>query len=116
MISTHGFSDHFSRYLSTIKNKTLVFVAGENHFSKQYAFWASEIVCGLNHLAVNDLNKVRIGQLGALPLYMQLLQSEDKEEPALATAGVWILAFRDENKRLMKDEPGFIDGNHKLIL
>lgn len=32
----------------------------ENHFSKTYAFWALEIVCGLNHLAVNESNKVRL--------------------------------------------------------
>ena len=93
-----------------------LFVTGENHFSKKYAFWTSEIVCGLNHLAVNDLNKVRIVELGALPLYMQLLESEDKDEQALTAAGVWILAFRDENKRRMKQEPGFIDGNILLLL
>lgn len=31
----------------------------ENHFSKTYCFWAQEIVCGLNHLAVNESNKIR---------------------------------------------------------
>ena len=32
----------------------------ENHFSQKYAFWASEIACGLNHLARNDTNKVSV--------------------------------------------------------
>lgn len=73
-------------------------------------------MCGLNHLAVNDLNKERIVELGALPLYMQLLESEDKDEQALTAAGVWILAFSDENKRRMKHQPGFIDGKILLLL
>ena len=82
----------------------------ENHFSKTHAFWASEIACGLNHLAVNDLNKVRMGRLGAFPLYLQLLQSNNVEEQNLATAGLWILAFNNENKQLLKQMPGCLDG------
>ena len=82
----------------------------ENHFSKRYAFWAREIACGLNRLAVNDTNKARICRLGALPLYVKLLQSSVMEEQSLSTAGLWILAFQDDNKRLIHEEPGCMEG------
>ncbi|ELU04075.1 hypothetical protein CAPTEDRAFT_225602 [Capitella teleta] len=84
-------------------------LSSENHFSKTHAFWASEIACGMNHLAVNDLNKVRMGRLGAFPLYLQMLQSNSIEEQNLATAGLWILAFKDENKHLLKRLPGCLE-------
>lgn len=83
---------------------------GENHFSKTYAFWATEIICGINHLAINDSNKKRIGRLGALPLYVQLLQGTDQEEQNLATAGLWILSFQNDNKILLKQEEGCLQG------
>ena len=44
------------RFITHILKEAL---ESENHFSKTYAFWASEIVCGLNHLAVNESNKIR---------------------------------------------------------
>ena len=31
----------------------------ENHFDKVTAFWANEIADGINHLAINDSNKVQ---------------------------------------------------------
>lgn len=82
----------------------------ENHFSQVYAFWALEIACGINHLAVNDSNKLRLGRLGALPLYVTLLRSNNVEEQSLAAAGLWILSFRHENKLLMVREPGCVEG------
>ena len=82
----------------------------ENHFSKTYAFWASEIVCGLNHLAVNDSNKVRICNHGALALYFQLLRGENVEEQNLGVAGLWILSFNDENKYLIRDNTDYMNG------
>ena len=33
-------------------------LSSENHYAKTTAFWANEIADGLNHLAVNDANKV----------------------------------------------------------
>ena len=82
----------------------------ENHFSTKYAFWASEIVCGLNHLAVNDSNKVRILRQGALPLYVDLMQGDNFEEQNLAVAGLWILAFHNENKYLIRDSVTCTEG------
>lgn len=88
----------------------------ENHFSQVYAFWALEIACGLNHLAVNDSNKLRLGRLGALPLYVTLLRSSNVEEQSLAAAGLWILSFRHENKLLMKREPGCVEGESPFFV
>jgi len=82
----------------------------ENHFTQVYAFWASEIVCGLNHLAINDSNKSRLGHLGAVKLYVILLQTGSAEERSLAAAGLWILSFSAENRRVMVNEPGCLEG------
>ncbi len=82
----------------------------ENHFSKTHAFWATEIACGINHLSKNDSNKFKITSLGALPLYVKLLQSDIIDEQNLGTAGLWILSFKDENKQLIRDEPGCLEG------
>lgn len=87
----------------------------ENHFSQFYAFWALEITCGLNHLAINDSNKLRLGRLGALPLYVALLRSSNVEEQSLAAAGLWILSFRSENKLLMKRESGCVEGKSWIV-
>lgn len=81
----------------------------ENHFSEFYAFWASEITCGLNRLAANDSNKLKLVRLGAVPLYISLLRSTDVEEQSLAADGLWILSFHRENKLLMKHEPGCLE-------
>lgn len=85
-------------------------LASENHFSKTYAFWASEVACGINHLAVNDCNKVRLCRLGAIPLYMKLLRSSNIDEQELGSNGIWILSFHDENKIMLKQEPECIQG------
>lgn len=94
--------DNNIAYILSILSEAL---ESENHFSQTYAFWASEIACGLNHLAVNDANKVRIVQLGAIPLYLQLLQSHNVEEQNLGAAGLWILAFKEENKMFIRNQP-----------
>jgi len=85
-------------------------VASENHFSQLHAFWASEIACGLNHLAVNDGNKQRLGNLGAIDLYVQLLQGGSSDERSLAAAGLWILSFNAHNRQLMLDTPDCLQG------
>jgi hypothetical protein len=81
----------------------------ENHFAQTYAFWATEIVCGLNHLAINDSNKSRLGRLGAVKLYVTLLRDGSAEERSLAAAGLWILSFSAENRHAMVNEPGCLE-------
>lgn len=87
----------------------------ENHFSKTFAFWASEIVCGLNHLAVNDSNKVRICNHGALSLYFRLLQGDNQEEQSLGVAGLWILAFHDHNKLLIRGNSEYMESEYGIL-
>jgi len=82
----------------------------ENHFSQMHAFWASEIACGLNHLAVNDGNKQRLGSLGAISLYIRLLRDGSSDERGLAAAGLWILSFNAHNRQLMLDSPDCLQG------
>ena len=100
-------TDENIKYIIDILREAL---NSENHFSKTYAFWAKEVACGLNHLAVNDLNKVRIVRQGALPLYVKLLESTNMEEQNLGAAGIWILSFRDENKLSIQQEDGCVKG------
>ncbi len=90
-------------------------LSSENHFSQTHAFWAAEIACGLNHLAVNESNKVRMGKLGAFPLYLKLLQSENVEEQNLGAAGLWILSFNEANKRILKSDPDTLQGELILV-
>jgi len=85
-------------------------VSSENHFSQLHAFWASEIACGLNHLAVNDGNKQRLGILGAIDSYVQLLRDGNGEERGLAAAGLWILSFNAQNRQIMLESPDCLQG------
>lgn len=85
-------------------------VSSENHFSQLHAFWASEIACGLNHLAVNDGNKQRLGILGAVDSYVQLLRDGNGEERGLAAAGLWILSFNAQNRQIMLESPDCLQG------
>lgn len=88
----------------------------ENHFSEFYGFWASEIACGINRLAANDSNKLKLVQLGAVPLYITLLRSNDIKEQRLAADGLWTLSFHRENKLHMKHEPGCLEGLYLIHL
>ena len=51
-----------------------------------------------------------MGQLGVIQLYLKLLQSDSMEEQSLGTAGIWILAFCDENKHLISKINGCMEG------
>ena len=46
--------EHVQFMVDVLKDAT----CSENHFSETHGFNAAEICCGLNHLAVNDSNKV----------------------------------------------------------
>ena len=48
--------EHVQFMVDVLKDAT----CSENHFSETHGFNAAEIACGLNHLAVNDSNKVQI--------------------------------------------------------
>ncbi|XP_019630155.1 PREDICTED: uncharacterized protein LOC109474307 [Branchiostoma belcheri] len=74
-----------------------------DHRAKTYNFSASELVSGLNELASNDGNKVKIVEEGGLTLlYQLLLDGSSLEENILAAKGLWILAFNKSNKEAIK--------------
>ena len=54
----------------------------------------------------------RIGTCGALSLYLKLLQEGNEEEQVLASGGLWILSFKDENKRILKEDPECMEGQY----
>ena len=86
-----------------------------DHQSRKYGFQAVELINGLNKLAVNDGNKVRIVESGAMPYYTQLLQPQCSEkEQEMAAHGIWMLSFKC--KDALKKEPGCLEGWHFLFI
>ncbi len=80
------------------------------HYTKKYGFAADEILQGLNRLAVNDENKRKITDYGAVKYYVQLLQPDcSTNEKYQAAKGIWTLAFRC--KDVICAEPGCVEGN-----
>ena len=65
----------------------------------------------LNNLAVNDSNKQRIVDCGALPFYVQLLKPEYQVvEQSEAARGIWTLAFNPKCKERILKEKGCLEG------
>ncbi|XP_072051598.1 uncharacterized protein [Amphiura filiformis] len=55
---------------------------------------AREILDCLNHLAINDSNKLEIEKQGGIPLIVRMLQDDfDEEDQCVAAEAVWNLAF-----------------------
>ncbi|XP_076455483.1 uncharacterized protein LOC143290078 [Babylonia areolata] len=77
-----------------------------NHISSKYGMSCLEIMKGLNNIAMNDNNKVKIVAAGGLKLYAMLVVSEDEDEREMAALGVWTLSFAVENKARIIQEPG----------
>jgi hypothetical protein len=68
----------------------------------------------LNKLAANDNNKKRIVDCGALPYYVQLMQSKWTEvEHAEAAHGIWTLAFKCKDRLLKED--GCVKGKTSIV-
>ena len=76
----------------------------------------------LNNLAVNDSNKERIVDCGALLYYVQIMQNENTTaEKSEAARGIWTLAFNKKCKEQILKETGCIEGritdlDHCLII
>ena len=76
-------------------------------------FSVVEVLEVINKLAVNDGNKQRIVEAGALPYYVKLLQPDRRQaEQKKAAHGLWILGFKCRDA--VRKEPGCIPG--KLLL
>ncbi|KAK7092888.1 uncharacterized protein [Littorina saxatilis] len=87
----------------------------KHHVSAKYGMSCLEIMKGLNNIAMNDSNKVRIVNAGGLKLCAMLVVSEDEDEREAAALGVWTLAFAAENKSRIIQEPGLVEGLRTLI-
>lgn len=71
---------------------------------------AKELAEGLSHLAINDNNKKILGQNGAIRVLTAILQSSnDDEERAGGARALWMLAFDDTNKDLIRQQDGTLD-------
>ena len=76
---------------------------------------AKELAEGLSHLAINDNNNKSLGQNGAIRVLTGILQtSDDDEEIASGAKALWMLAFEDTNKDLIKQQEGALDTLRKL--
>ena len=68
---------------------------------------AKELAEGLSHLAINDNNKNILGQNEAIRVLTVILQtSHDDEETASGTRALWMLAFDDTNKDVIRQQKG----------
>ena len=78
-------------------------------------FSAKELAEGLSHLAVNDDNKKILGQIGVIPVLIQVIKtSNEDEEKASATRALWMVAFNDNNRKRIRQEEGAMDILHQL--
>ncbi|XP_052267989.1 uncharacterized protein LOC127869450 isoform X1 [Dreissena polymorpha] len=68
-------------------------------------FTPQELTEGLNKLAVNDSNKMKIIEEDALPQFIKMLKHEDVREQSSAARIVWTLAFdKDVRQKLVENE------------
>ncbi len=80
------------------------------------AYSALELLDGLNHLAVNDENKLAIDKEAGIPVIVRMLQKEfTVEEQKLAAEGLWNLAFIESIRQNMLKR-GVVQGKEVLML
>lgn len=83
--------------------------------SKTYGYSATEILDGVNRMALADANKEEIVSCGALPLYEAFLKTDGFEDQMrLACQGLWTLAFNDNNRKKILENKGCMEGLLKL--
>ena len=69
-----------------------------------------ELAEGLSQLAIDDDNEKILGQNGAIRVLTAILQtSNDDEETASGARALWMLAFDDTNKDLIRQQEGTLD-------
>ncbi|XP_071100855.1 uncharacterized protein [Haliotis cracherodii] len=72
--------------------------------------WSSkELGRTVGRLARNDANKKMLVNDGALPLLLKLFKSDNVEEQKEAIESMWVLAFDEDNKQRMMEEPGLME-------
>lgn len=63
---------------------------------RHLGFTPHELMDGMSKLAVNDKNKKKIVDAGALPVFLTMLKGSHKEEQANAARAIWTLSFDKE--------------------
>jgi len=81
-----------------------------NEHSRKYGYHADELIAGLNNIAVVDANKSKLVKAGVLPLYVEALGRNKPGLQEAAAKGIWALAFDEESKNMIKQEPGCMGG------
>ncbi len=92
-------SDDSIRFLTNLFKEAVE--SKHHHVSDDHdlMYSAFELLDGLNHLAVNDANKLDILKHGGVPAIIRMLQPDFTEkERKLATEALWNLAFVDQIK------------------
>ncbi|XP_071098917.1 uncharacterized protein [Haliotis cracherodii] len=90
----------------TIKNVVMwIGKALDNPKRRFKGFTPQELTQGLDKLAVNDGNKLKIIEEGSIPLFMKMLLSDNDKEQSTTARCVWTLAFdKDVRKELFETE------------
>ncbi|XP_076814222.1 uncharacterized protein LOC143460548 isoform X2 [Clavelina lepadiformis] len=87
----------------------LLFVAAQSKERRCDGFSAEELTEGLTKLASNADNSVVIVRNGILKSISILLRSGNQTEKTAAANAIWVLAFTDQNKDVIKAEKEIID-------
>ncbi|XP_033724963.1 uncharacterized protein LOC117314961 isoform X1 [Pecten maximus] len=77
-------------------------------------FTPQELMDGLGKLAVNDNNKKKIVEAGALPIFMKMLKSESVEEHAVTARALWTLSFDKDVCQQIVEYPDMMTSIEKL--
>ena len=89
--------------------------ANDSKRRKFDGFSARELAEGFSHLAINDTNKIVLGQKGAIQVLVSMIKtSSDNGEKASAAKALWMLAFNDNNNNLIAQEEGALDTLRQL--
>ncbi|XP_071141109.1 uncharacterized protein [Mytilus edulis] len=78
-------------------------LALDNERGRYKGFTPIELMDGLGKLAVNDKNKSKIVDAGALPLLLRMIKQENIEEQAVASKALWTLSFDKDVAQKIRD-------------
>ncbi|KAL9981622.1 hypothetical protein ACROYT_G010348 [Oculina patagonica] len=102
--------ENLLRFIVTMLNE-----ACQSEDRRYDGYSAKELAEGLSHLAINDNNKKTLGNNGAVRVLTTILKtSNDDEERASAARALWMLAFDDSNKDVIRQEEGALDTLREL--
>lgn len=108
-------TDSHMTYLINVLKDCVAAGARRRFKSAKYGYSADDMLDGLNRMAVVDSNKLKIIKMGALPLYVSLMDARCTVEQQMAACqGIWTLAFCKENRDVFLGEPTCMEALHRL--